>query len=65
MLLDLHNETCVALANLQWSITKNPIERSNLPIFSYGYNKYMFVDFVPEYNVGSLNYVHCSLLSVE
>ena len=38
------NKTCDALANLQWSIHKNHIEKLDLPWFSYGYQKCMFID---------------------
>ena len=54
--LDLHNETCVALANLRWSFSKNWIENWT-SWFSYGYWKCMFVDSLTEY-IGPPNCVH-------
>ena len=39
--------------------------RLDLPIFSYAYQKCIFVDFMLESNVSPLSCVHCSLLSVE
>ena len=60
--LHLHNGVSIAVANLQLSVNKNRMKRCNLPIFSYGYHKCLFV--------GSLTQIHiasqlCSLLSVE
>ena len=42
---DLHNETCVALANLRWSVTKKWEWKLDLPWCSYGYRKWVFIDF--------------------
>ena len=44
--LDLHNNTHVALANLRWTTCMTWIETSYLPLFSYGFRKYKFVDFL-------------------
>ena len=55
--LDLHNKTRVALANLQWNICKNQIENQTSSLFSYGYQKCMFVDFLIGY-IGPPNCVH-------
>ena len=45
-ILYLENKTHVALANTRWNICKYKIENSNLPLFSYGYQNCMFVDFL-------------------
>lgn len=42
-ILYLHNKTCVASKNLQWSIKRN---QSSFDLVTYGYLKYMFVDFI-------------------
>ena len=55
---DLHNETCVALANLRWSIiNKNWIECQTFLWFSYGYLKCTFGESLTEYT-GPPNCVH-------
>ena len=43
--LDLHNKSCDALANPWWSIGKIDWN-TNLPLFSYGFRKCMFVNFL-------------------
>ena len=42
--LDMHKKTCVAIANLWWSISKTQVSW-----FSYAYWKRMFVDSLTEY----------------
>ena len=55
--LSSHNKTCVALANLQWNHQQKSDWKSNLPLFSYGYQKCIFVDSSFEYK-GFSNCVH-------
>ena len=55
--VDSSNKTCVALANLRWNICNNRIEKSNLPWFSCGYGKCMFIDIWTGYT-GPPNCVH-------
>ena len=51
-MLNLHNKTCVTLANPQWSIPPPPKKNQHwnrtYPLFSYAYGKCMFVDFLTE-----------------
>jgi hypothetical protein len=47
--LDLHNKTCVALADLWWSISKNQVENWTSHDVSHPYLKCMFVDSLIEY----------------
>ena len=47
--LGLHNKIGVAIAKLQQDIYKKHIETRNLPLFTYGYQKYVFVDFLIGY----------------
>jgi hypothetical protein len=48
--LGLHNKIGVALAKLQQDIYQiKLIETRNLPLFSYAYQKYVFVDFLIGY----------------
>ena len=44
--LDLHNKTCVALSKSIMKLIQKPHWKSDLPLFSYGYRKCMFVDFL-------------------
>ena len=56
--LDLHNKTHVCTCKFTMKHMRKPDWKSDLPLFSYGNRKCMFVDFLIG-NIGPPNCVHC------